>query len=167
MTKLPISITEEEYIKLIKHTKKEIHKVAYVLAAESGLRISEVINVEKKDINFKDKSILVRQGKGSKDRVVPLAKHFKQKYMKYLPLKTAVKQRALQTAFKRVLIRAKIDKPEVHFHSLRHFFAKKCLESGIPINQVQLLLGHSRISTTGIYLKANPSEALKKYEELF
>lgn len=52
-------------------------------------------------------------------------------------------------------------------HSLRHGFATRCLESGIPINQVQMLLGHSNVSTTSIYVKANPIDAIKNYEELF
>jgi len=57
--------------------------------------------------------------------------------------------------------------PDLHFHSLRHSFAVKLLESGMPINQVQLALGHSNIHTTSLYLQANPLDMLKKYEEVF
>jgi integrase/recombinase XerD len=165
--KLPVSITTEEFIKLIKNTKMEHHKISFLLGFGSGLRISEVRNLEARDVNIKEKKILVRQGKGSKDRVVPLPKGFKEKHLKMLPIKCSV--RALQIAFKRSCDKARLlkNKPELHFHSLRHGFATKCISQGMPIHHVRTLLGHSNISTTNIYLEANPKEALKSYENLF
>ena len=167
MKKLPTTVTEEDYIKIIKATKKEHHKLAFMLGFEAGLRISEITNLEQRDIDIKAKKILIRQGKGSKDRVAPLPKHFKSKHIALLPIKCGV--RALQQVFRRLCIKTDIikNKPEIHFHCLRHGFATKLLESGMPINQVQLFLGHSNISTTSIYTKANPTDALKKYEEIF
>jgi site-specific recombinase XerD len=53
------------------------------------------------------------------------------------------------------------------FHSLRHGFGTRLLEQGVPLNQVQLLLGHTNISTTSVYLKASPIDALQSYEEKF
>jgi len=58
-------------------------------------------------------------------------------------------------------------KPDIHFHSLRHGFATRAIEQGIPIHHVRTLMGHSNISTTNIYLIANPKDALHSYEELF
>ena len=52
-------------------------------------------------------------------------------------------------------------------NSLRHGFATRLLEKGTPINQVQLLLGHQNLSTTSLYTKANPIDAIKSYEDLF
>jgi integrase/recombinase XerD len=63
--------------------------------------------------------------------------------------------------------RAEISKPDLHFHSLRHSFAVRCMERGIPLNQIQVLLGHESISTTSIYLKINPKDALDSYENLW
>ena len=167
MKKLPIAITEEGFIQLIKHTKQLHHKVAFLLGYGSGIRISEVCNLQKNDINLKEKKIMVRQGKGSKDRVVPLPKMFKTKMLDCIPIKC--KKRALQKAFTSIAIKSKLMEtiPNVHFHSLRHGFASRAVENGMPIHHLRTLLGHSNISTTNVYLEMNPKGALKSYEELF
>jgi len=167
MKKLPVAISEEEFTKLIKVTKKTHHKVAFLLGFGAGLRISEITNLEKRDINFQAKNILVRSGKGGKDRVTPLPKGFKFSHLDYIPLKCGV--RSLQRAFKKYSQKAGLleNKPSLHFHSLRHGFATRAMDAGIPLHQVQLLLGHSNISTTSIYLQANPKDALKSYEDMF
>jgi len=165
--KLPVSITEEEFTKLVKATKQEHHKLAFLLGFGSGLRISEVCFLESRDVNIKEKNILVRQGKGSKDRIVPLPKGFREKHLKLLPIKCGV--RSLQISFKKYCKKAKLleNKPTLHFHSLRHGFATQSVSNGVPIHHIRTLLGHSNISTTNIYLEANPKDALKSYEDLF
>jgi integrase/recombinase XerD len=163
--KLPISILPDEFRKLMKTTKKKHHKLAFALGFMSGLRVSEIVKLQKHNLNFQQRSIAVRGGKGGNDRIVPMPKSLPLSYYDLLPLKC--KERALEKAFKRTVKRANINRPELHFHSLRHGFATHALESGMPINQVQLLLGHSNISTTSIYLKASPTEALKRYEDVF
>ena len=165
--KLPISIDLEEFTKLVKHTKQVHHKISFLLAFGAGLRISEVINLEPRDINFKEKNILVRQGKGKRDRIVPIPKGFKESHLKHLPLKCGV--RALQLALRRTAERAKLldKKPTLHFHSLRHGFGSRLAGQGTPIHHIRTLMGHTNISTTNVYLEANPKDALKSYEELF
>lgn len=163
--KLPSYLTEEEFLKLIKIVKKKHHKLAFILGFNSGLRISEIIKLKREHIDFTGKRIFIKQSKWGKDRVVPLPKGFPQSYLKYIPIKCGV--RALQIAFKNAIKRANIVKSGLHFHSLRHSFAVRCMERGIPLNQIQVLLGHESISTTSIYLKINPKDALKSYEELW
>lgn len=165
--KLPVAISEDEFTELIKHTKKKHHKVAFLLGYGSGLRISEVLHLEPRHINLIARSILVEQGKGSKDRPVPLPKGFREEHLKILPIKCG--ERALEKAFKSAAKRAKLleIKPTLHFHSLRHGFATNAVSKGIPIHYVRTLMGHSNISTTNVYLEMNPKEALKSYEELF
>jgi integrase/recombinase XerD len=165
--KLPVAVSEEEFTQLIKNTKSKHHKLAFLLGFGSGLRISEVLNLQESDFNFQNRSILIREGKGSKDRTVPMPKVLKVEQLKLLPIKCGA--RALQKAFKSNCKKANLlkDKPTLHFHSLRHGFATQSVKSNIPIHHIRTLMGHSNISTTNIYLEANPKEALKSYEELF
>lgn len=165
--KLPIAIDEQEFVKLIKNTKKDTHKIAFLLGFGAGLRISEITNLESRDVNIPEKKIFIRQGKGGKDRVVPLPKGFKIKHLDILPIK--ITHRGLQKAFKKVVEASGLNKtkPTLHFHSLRHGFASQAVKKGIPIHHVRTLMGHSNIATTNVYLELNPKEALESYEELF
>lgn len=165
--KLPIAISEEEFLKLIKNTKKDTHKIAFLLGYGSGLRISEIVNLEKRDIDMNNKTIKVRQGKGGKDRIVPLPKGFKNKHINLIPFKIGI--RAIRKAFDKVALDSglKKEKPNIHFHSLRHGFGSHLANQGMPIHHIRTLMGHSNISTTNVYLELNPKEAIKSYEELF
>jgi len=165
--KLPVAITEEEFKGVLNKTKQKHHKIAFLLGFGSGMRISEIVNLEQRDIHLKEKKIDIREGKGSKDRIVPLPKGFKESMLKLIPLKCGV--RSLQIAFKRYAKSSGLveKKPNVHFHSLRHGFATRLIEQGTPIHHVKILLGHSNISTTNVYLVANPIDALKSYENNF
>ncbi len=165
--KLPVDCTEEEFTAVLAHSKYMHHKVAFLLAWGSGLRISEVVNLQPRDIDLENKRIRINDGKGGKDRIVPVPKGFKMNHMEYVPLKC--KQRALQKAFKDACEDAGLleIKPTIHFHSLRHGFATHCLRKGVKLTSIQLMLGHSDISMTGQYIRLRPDEALKEYEGNF
>jgi integrase len=163
--KLPGYLNEEEFLRLMKIVKNPIHRLAFNLAFSSGLRISEIVNLLPENIDFNGRKIFIRDSKYGKDRVVPLPKGFPEKYLKMIPIPVCI--RALQYSFSKYIKKAEITKPELSFHSLRHSFAVLAMEKGIPLNQIQVLLGHSNISTTSIYLKINPMEALKTYENLW
>ena len=170
--KLPVAIDEDEFTLLIKNTKYRKHQVCFLLGFGSGLRISEVLKLERRDIDMNERKILIRDAKGGKDRVVPLAKGFKEKQLAYIPfhyknLKSGA--RSLQLSFKRAAEKAGLlkKKPSLHFHSLRHGFATQLVKKGVPIHHIRTLMGHSNIATTNVYLEANPLEAIKSYEELF
>lgn len=165
--KLPVALSEEEFALIIKNTRKKHHKLAFLLGFGSGLRISEILKLEIRHIDMKNKSILIEQGKGGKDRTVPLPKGFKEEHLKILPISCG--ERALEKSFKAACKRAGLleIKPSLHFHSLRHGFASNAVSKGIPIHHIRTLMGHSNISTTNVYLEMNPKEAIKSYEELF
>lgn len=162
--KLPKSIRPEDFIKLIKiiPRKDMASKISFLLAYGSGMRVSEVCRCSPE--HFRDASIFIPESKYGVERVVPIPKAWRKDFLKHLPIKIGI--RTLQYHFKRYKDKAKIN-PALSFHSLRHGFATRLLESGVPINQVSLLLGHKNIATTSIYTKANPIDALKSYEDLF
>lgn len=168
--KLPSYLNDEEYLNLLKQVKSNKFKLAFNLAYNSGLRISEIVKLKKEDLDLNGKRIFIRDSKWGKDRVVPLPKRFPQSYIKYIPFKyknIPSGIRAIQYAFQRCFNKSNIQKKGVSFHSLRHSFAVRCMERGIPLNQIQVLLGHESIATTSIYLKINPKDALDNYENLW
>jgi len=162
--KIPKCIRPEEFVELIKEVPKEDYKarISFLLGYSAGMRISEIKKCSPE--HFKANSIFIPESKYGVERIVPIPKGWKEWMTKKLPLKVTI--RTLQRKFEKYKNKSKL--PEYYtFHSLRHGFATRCLESGMPINQVQVLLGHSNIATTSIYTKANPVDAIKGYEDLF
>ena len=164
---LPIEVTQDEYVELLKVTEFMHHKVAFMLAFESGLRISEVVNLKKEDIDLGNKQIRINMGKFSKDRIVNIPLSWKPAHINFIPLKC--QQRALQKAFiKSALITGlKAKKPKIHFHSLRHGYATEALRSGVDLYTISKLLGHEDISTTTIYAHLCPEDAIKEMTSKF
>lgn len=177
-------VPEEDFKKLLAATRKPEHKIAFVLAFGSGLRISEIAGGKRSDgtimaklmpenINFKEHKIFVRQAKGMKDRITYAPRELKKQDLKYFPIK--IGKRAVQGAFLRNSLKAGINweigtyvrkGKEVpiyryHFHCLRSSFVTRLLNKGVPAHQVQLLAGHSNLSTTSGYAKADPTSAIE------
>lgn len=162
--KLVKGLTPEEFKKLISviPNKDRLAKTAFLLGYGSGLRISEVIGLKKDDV--KEKYISIWDSKGGKDRTVPKPKGWKEYMLIEIPMKRG--ERTLQRQFKKYAKLAGLPEHYV-FHSLRHGFGTRMIESGVPLNQLSLLMGHSSISVTNVYTKARPQDALKSYEDLF
>lgn len=176
MKKLPKIISFEEYHKLLDYVKLkkpcrwEQYSLAMILGFEAGMRISEILgykdkvpSLTKNKINFQANTIRIESGKGQKDRIVPLPKSFKKKHYAMLPLKLS--RRALQDFIKKIG-KVMLDK-EISFHTLRHGFGTHLASMGRPLHEIQMLMGHSRLDTTGIYLHANPKKAVEGARELF
>ena len=132
----------------------------------SGMRISEVVSIKTKEIDFERKTIMVRGGKGKKDRTIMLSDKLAvmlQEYMtKYEPkewlfegqLDSQYSVRSLQNLFKTAVNKTGIRK-RITFHTLRHSFATNLLEAGTGLRIIQELLGHSNIQTTTRYTKVS------------
>ena len=83
--------------------------------------------------------------------------------LKYIPL--TISRQALQ--WKVTKMGKELLGKTISFHTLRAGFATHLLDKGMPIHQVQLLMGHSRIDTTGVYARASPKGAVDNARELF
>lgn len=161
MRKLPETITEEEVKEMIKGAKKNKLKAAIVLGFYQGLRVSEVINLAKSEVDIQRGFLHIKQGKGKKDRDIPIMKPsiF---YFRFLPLD--VTRQALHKAIKK--LGKKVLKKELHFHTLRHSGASFYLnEKSIDIRFIQEFLGHSRLSTTQVYLHVNPQQLKNAFNQ--
>ena len=161
------------------------YRIALLLGFEAGMRISEItgfkgiskrtnkttgqVVVKETEVpaltkdRVESASIRITSGKGEKDRIVPRPKRLNQTAVEMLPLQ--LKRRALQDFTTKLGM--KVLKKEISFHTLRHGFASHLLNSGRPIHEVQMLLGHSRLDTTGVYLHANPVKAIEGARDIF
>ncbi|MDR0669256.1 MAG: tyrosine-type recombinase/integrase [Treponema sp.] len=161
--KLPAVLAESEVKDLLDCEKNPKHRLLLMLAYSSGLRVSEVVALRKEHIDFRRKTILVRSGKGRKDRYTLLsdrAADFIQRYCALygidgwlFPGRVSSRHlsiRSAQNIFTKALNKARIIKP-LSIHSLRHSFATHLLENGTDIRYIQDLLGHSTLRTTQRY----------------
>ena len=160
---LPNVLSKEE-IKMILEAHSNIkHKVMLSLMYSCGLRRSELLNLKPVDIDSKRGIVIIRQGKGKKDRIVPLSgkilEMLRPYYTAYKPVvwlfegeKTGEKysEQSLVSILKQALQKTGIKKP-VSLHWLRHSYATHLLESGTDLRYIQELLGHSSSKTTEIY----------------
>ena len=146
----------------------------------SGLRVSELLALEKSRINYK-KAIITVYGKGAKERKVPLgdfAIEYIQKYVtevrknnpgkdsKYLFLNRYGEPLSRQYFFKQIkkyALEAGITTP-ISPHTLRHCFATHLLENGAQLRAVQEMLGHANIATTQIYTHISSKRIISAYD---
>lgn len=185
--KLPEVITKEEFDKVLAKAKEERehfrkprsrrltprgirinqYMIAMILGFGAGMRISEIVGGANVPALLADKvgrnMIRVVSGKGGKDRVVPKPRLFNSEAVKKLPL--TIGRRQLQRYVTR--LGDEVLQKHVTFHTLRHSFGTHCVEKGMDVSQLQILMGHSRLDTTGKYLHMNPVKAIEKYEEIF
>lgn len=159
---IPETITEEELIEIVtsKGIKKH-HKLAFLLGFYQCLRISEVVKLERKNIDIKGHVIHIKQAKGQKDRDISITKPLKMNPLSIVyalnKLPVGVGVRTLQMAFKSRSM--SVLKKDLHFHCLRHSGATWLLNrKKWDIRQVQRFLGHSKIQTTEIYTHVNAAD---------
>jgi len=164
---LPIVFSRVDCKKLFFVTKNLKHRAILTLIYSAGLRISELCKLQVHDIDFDRMTITVRQGKGNKDRCLPLAELMKKGLLQYLnQYKPAgflfygmtgkeypYSVRSVQQILVKALKKADIQKPGASVHTLRHSFATHLLEDGTNIVKIQQLMGHSSIQTTMIYTR--------------
>jgi len=164
--KTPTVLTKEEVKEIFEKITNFKHKLMLQLYYASGLRLSEVINLRVKDIEFSQNSLWVRDGKGGKDRITILPQFLSKELEEYCVNSGRDKNdfifvnkqgnpfssRMIQKILEQVKPKLSFHK-DVHIHTLRHSFATHLLEAGEDIRMIQELLGHADLSTTQIYTK--------------
>jgi integrase/recombinase XerD len=162
--KLPSVLTQKEVLRILKNITSIKHKMIITLLYSSGLRIGEVVRLQKRDVDPERKVIHIRQGKGKKDRYTVLSTSAYQMliaYMKVTPIENylfpggeglhkPITERSVQHVFDRAKQAASILK-HATVHTLRHSFATHLLEEGTDLRYIQELLGHASPKTTEIY----------------
>jgi integrase len=156
--KLFETISEEELKKILEATKKPYHKLAFALGFYQAMRVSEVVKLQPGDIDTQSRLIHIKQSKGAKDRMIPIAPEV-MKGLRYLPIKCGI--RSLQIKFKQ-LCKEVLGK-DLHFHTLRHsgithYLTKKKWNS----LEAQRFAGHSKIQTTEVYTHIKPEDLVSR-----
>jgi integrase/recombinase XerD len=154
----------------VKHLLCSINDIRQYAAVSllygTGIRISELANIRFSDIERANNRLLVRQGKGNKDRYVLLPKTalsaIEDYYRVYRPRHylfeskqhpgRAMHPRTMQTIVRNAMTRAGFKKQQYTAHTLRHSFATHLLDNGNDIHTIKTLLGHAKIETTMVYL---------------
>ena len=166
--RLPKVLTREEAIQLIDSASNLFHRALLLTAYSTGMRRAEVCNLKVEDIDSYRMVIHVREGKGRRDRDVPLSPQLLEtlrEYWRWMKPKTylfpgtvngsradkPITAKMLWEACQEAARRAGIAKP-VAPHLLRHSFATHLVESGADLPTVQALLGHADLKPTSIYL---------------
>jgi len=162
--KLPVVLSKQECKELFKAPRSLKHRYLLAFAYAGGLRMNELRLLKISDVDVHRKQVHIYLGKGRKGRYVTLSNFLIERFEHYLsevkPQKylfegltpgEAMGSRSIQYVIKEALLKTTIRK-EVSMHTLRHSFATHLLEDGIDIHSIQLLLGHSHINTTIIYL---------------
>lgn len=175
---LPAVLTREQVTRLLGSIRLRRYRIPVKLIYCAGLRLSECLSLTVHDILGDEGKLMVRGGKGSKDRMVPLAAEMVEDLRRYwrfhrhpvlmfpnagrgpcTPEKLAGRMRRATSpmpvgSLQRLIVvaRKELGIPDATVHTLRHSFATHLIEAGANLHTVQSLLGHKQINTTMVYL---------------
>lgn len=173
MTKIPDYLEKEQVDNLL-HAAQTCSQRDYLLLRfmwRTGVRVSEVINVTSKDIEFKNSVVNIRKAKGGRQRRVLLDEETLKMLSDYIMTMNTPEDRPI-FPIKRVQVFNLAKKygnmigVQIHPHTLRHSFAIHLVRSGMDLRRLQLLLGHSSLSITQIYLQFKDDDLREAYEKV-
>jgi len=171
--RIPVVLSVDETARVLNSFTTFQNLAFYYTIYSCGLRIKEALNLEVQDIDGKKMCIKIRNGKGGKDRFIPMPDTtyniLRNYYMTHRnprllfpalgrghnrgPISTEpMSTGAVREALARARKRAGLTKTGITPHTLRHSYATHLLEAGVDIRKVQLYLGHESLQTTSIYL---------------
>ncbi len=162
--KLPIVLSIEEIQRMFNVCENKKHKVILALLYSCSLRVSELINLKWMDIDRSRMIINIIQAKGNKDRqvglndkLIGLLADYYREYKSVIYVlngqgeSAQYSERSVGEVIKQLATKASICNKRVYTHLMRHTSATHMVESGVDINLIQKLLGHSNVKTTSIY----------------
>jgi integrase/recombinase XerC len=184
--KLPGVLTEKEMAQFLDslpedHFTAIRNKAAFEFLYATGLRVSELTNLKRADIDLNESLIRVL-GKGKKERIVPFHDKARKLLIKYLAaarkkFKTEqeyiflnsrggkITDRSIERILQRVYRDIMLSDKKVYPHLFRHSFATHLLQQGANLRVIQELLGHSNLSTTEKYTSLDYSDLLRVYRQ--
>jgi integrase/recombinase XerD len=142
---------------------------------QTGARVSEFVNIKVEEFFFDEQMMLIAKAKGGKSRYIPILPELAQELRTYLADRTTgylfetiqhsrYSPRRIQQIIKETAEEANITK-RVYPHLLRHSVATTLLERGMPLEQIQKFLGHSKLETTQIYAELSPEMIKESYQK--
>lgn len=188
-SKLPDFLRTEDWERLVVAATSEVldakiaskhraacrDEIAVHIGLYSGLRISEICNLDVRHLDFSRRQLFVFEGKGLKDRYVAMPTKLIERLSKWVegksgPILTSATgerlcRRTLCWRISRLGRIAKLSK-HLHCHMLRHAYAVRLLERGVDIKQIQQLLGHNSLTSTAVYLHCDTSRLQESVELL-
>lgn len=167
---LPVILSRDEVQAVIRAPRHFKHRLILATLYTTGLRASELCRLQGTDIDSKRMVVVVHQGKGKRDRQVPLSPDLLPQLRRYWKLYGLQSWLFPGRRISEPLTRHGVHhicaqagqtaqlKKAVYPHLMRHCFATHLLEAGMDLRSIQLLLGHASLSSTSIYLHvANPA----------
>jgi len=167
---LPVVLSRDEVQRVIRAPRHLKHRVILATLYTTGVRVSELARLQGTDIDSGRRVVVVRQGKGKKDRQVGLSTDLLpllRRYWKLYGLQSwlfpgprlsePITRSGVEWICQKAGQTAQINKA-VYPHLMRHTYATHLLEAGMDLRSIQLLLGHASLQSTSIYLHvANPA----------
>jgi integrase/recombinase XerD len=164
---LPVVLSTSEVRAVLAAVRHPVRRVALTTIYALGLRLGEGLRLDSGDIDSQRRIVWVRDGKGARDRAVPLPRPLLARLRQYWKLEREVSptrylfvppngsaplhETTLQKTFTAARKDARLTK-DASIHSLRHSYATHLLESGISLRTIQQVLGHKSMRTTELYM---------------
>lgn len=180
--KLPAVMQVQEVYDVINAISNLKQKTLITLLYSTGMRLSEIAHVKIQDIDSTLMRIKVVNGKGKKDRFVPLSQlvlvHLRQYYMQYKPVAYLFNGRAvgkryaprtIQKILQNTLAKIGLQHKNYTVHTIRHSFATHLVDNGADLQLIQELMGHHHLSQTTAYLHLSSkriNQAVNPYDAM-
>ena len=176
---LPKTISVEETMELLKAPKNIRDQTALFLLYSTGMRVSELSNLNVDHLDLDNRMIRIVGGKGNKDRLIPLPEVVIPIVKEYLANRRSditssalilnrsgqrLSTRSIQRLVKKYKEQLNLQDKKITPHTLRHAFATHLLSNSVDIRVIQELLGHASLSTTQLYTHVSVEHLRKSYD---